>query len=167
MSDFAQRRTSSADCTPASSDEPFAGFDDVLDLQVNDGADDEIAAAFVGQIAVLLFHQPRGVCPEADAPAKIFFRQQSGIQAVVEVVAVIGDFVGEIGDLRLERGVFGDETFFHAGPVKGRLVLGQAFEHFPREIEAGEIRIFLLQFLDDAEAVVVVLKAAVAAHQFD
>ncbi len=32
-------------------------------------------------------------------------REQAGAQAVVDVVRVIGDVVGEGGDLRLERGV--------------------------------------------------------------
>ena len=49
--------------------------------------------------------------------------------------------------------------------IIGGVMLGQAFAHFPRQIQAGKIRIFLLQFLDDAQAVAVVLEAAVAFHQ--
>ena len=67
--------------------------------------------------------------------------------------------------MRFERWVFGDETLFQAGPVKGGLVFRQTFEHLPRKIQAGEVWIFLFQFLDDAEAVAVVLESAVAAHE--
>ena len=41
----------------------------------------------------------------------------------------------------------------------------ETFADFPREVEAGEAGILLLQFLDDAEALVVVVEAAVRAHQ--
>ena len=136
-----------------------------MNLHVNDGADDEIAAGFVGQIAEFFFHQLRGVRPDADIGGEFFFGQQSGIQAVVEVVAVISDFVGEVGDLRFERGIFGVETFALAGMVVGGVMLGQAFADFPGQIQAGKIRIFLLELLDDAEAVLVVLETAVAFHQ--
>ena len=60
--------------------------------------------------------------------------------------------------------MLGDEAFLYAGPVKGGLMFRQTFEHFPRKIQAGEIRIFLLQFLDEAQAVVIVFKATVTAH---
>ena len=39
------------------------------------------------------------------------------------------------------------------------------FAHFPGQVQAGKAGIFLLQFLDDAQALAVVLEAAVAAHQ--
>ena len=44
-------------------------------------------------------------------------------------------------------------------------MFGQTFADFPRQIQAGEIRIFLFQFLDDAKALLVVLETAVAFHQ--
>ena len=34
---------------------------------------------------------------------KLLERDQAGAQAVVEIVVVVGDLVGEIGDLRFER----------------------------------------------------------------
>ena len=84
----------------------FAGFHHVLDLQVNDRADDEIAAAFVGQRPMLFFDGAGDAAPQLDVFGKLLFRQQPGVQAVVEVVAVIGDLVGEVGDLRFEGGIF-------------------------------------------------------------
>ena len=41
----------------------------------------------------------------------------------------------------------------------------QTFADFPRQVQAGEIRVFLLQFLDDAETLPVMLETAVGFHQ--
>ena len=83
----------------------------------------------------------------------------------LEIVAVIGDFVGEVGDLRFERGIFCVETFSLAGMIVCGVMLGQTFADFPLQIQDGEIRIFLLKLLDDAEAVLIVFEAAVTFHQ--
>ena len=80
-------------------------------------------------------------------------------------MAVISDFVGEVGDLRFERGIPGVETFALGGMVVGGVMFGEAFADFPGKIQAGKFWIFLFEFLDDAEAVLVVFKAAVTFHQ--
>src|ERR1035438_2702530 len=97
--------------------ETFAVLDDVPDLHVSDGANREVTAAFIGKIAMLPFYEPRGMRPNADIAAQILFGQQSGVQTVIEVVAIVGDFVGEVGNLRFERGIFGGETLSLAGLV--------------------------------------------------
>ncbi len=51
---------------------------------------------------MLLFDESRGLRPDAHVAREFLFQQQSRIQAVVKVVAVIGDFIGEIGDLCFE-----------------------------------------------------------------
>ena len=145
--------------------EALAGFHHVADLQINDGADGEIAPAFVGQDTMRLLHGARGLRPDLDVPGQMTFRKQTGIKSVVEIVAVVGDFISEIGNLRFERGVFGDETFPLAGMVVSGLMFREAFQNFPRKIQAGKAGILFLQFLDDAETVEIVLKSAVAFHQ--
>ena len=80
-------------------------------------------------------------------------------------MAVIGDLVGEVRDLRFERGILRVEAGAFARVIVGGVVLHQALAHFPREVQAGEAGILLLQFLDDAQAVAVVLEATVTAHQ--
>src|SRR2546427_475141 len=45
-------------------------------------------------------------------------------------------------------------------------VFGQSFADFPRQIQPGKSGIFLLQLLDDAQALAIVLEAAVVFHQF-
>ena len=50
--------------------------------------------------------------------------------------------------------------------VRCGLVLGQALERFPREIQSGEVGVFSLENLDDAAALSVVFEAAVILHEF-
>lgn len=82
----------------------FGGTNDVFDLAVDDAADDEIPAAFVGQIAVLIFDTLGGVVPDLARGGEILFVDQAGAEAVIEIVAVVGDFVGEVGYLGFEGG---------------------------------------------------------------
>ena len=86
------------------------------------------------------------------------------LQAVVEIVTVIRDLVGKIRDLRFQTRVRSDERLVFAGLIVGRVVLLQSFADLPREVKSGEFRILLLDLFHDAEAVLVVLKTAVALH---
>ena len=83
--------------------------------------------------------------------------QQSGSQSVVDVVIVVGDVVGDCGNLRFEArpacklqipvGV----RLGH-GPSRvrnGPVVLGETLERFPTEIQAIEVRIWRLQLRYD------------------
>jgi len=144
----------------------FGRFHHVAHLAVNDAADDEVAAAFVRQFAVFLFHGPRGLMPHAHFAVQLFFRKQSGIEPVVQVVAVISDFVGEIGNLGFERRAFGFELVASSGVVVAGFVFGQPLAHLPGEVEAGESRILLFQLLDHAQALAIVLETAEVLHQF-
>ena len=45
-------------------------------------------------------------------------------------------------------------------------VFGQSLADFPRQIQPGKTGVFLLQFLDDPQALAIVLKPAVVLHQF-
>jgi hypothetical protein len=49
--------------------------------------------------------------------------------------------------------------------IPGGVMLGQTFADFPGQIQAGKIRIFLFQFLDNAKAVPVVLETTMPFHQ--
>jgi len=80
-------------------------------------------------------------------------------------VTVISDLVGEVGDLRLEGGVFRVEPFALAGVVVGGVMLREAFADFPGKVKAGEGGVFLLDLFHDAQAVHVVFEAAAAAHE--
>ena len=147
-------------------DEFRAGRDHVLHLPVDDAADDVAAQFLAGEFGEMRAHflvavLPRGLLGE------LLGRDEVEVEAVVEVVAVVGDLVGEVGDLRFERGA----GKLPAISLRGRRrvvefgVLLQTLAHFPREIQAGKARVFLLDEFDDAEALAVVLEAAVVAHQ--
>ena len=50
--------------------------------------------------------------------------------------------------------------------IETRQVFDEALAEFPRKIQSRECRIFLFEFLDDAEALLIVFEAAVFLHQF-
>lgn len=139
--------------------------DHVADLRVGDRADGEVAATFIGQRAVFALHRLRGGGPHADLTRKRALVEQAGVETVIEVVAVVRDFIRKIGDLCFERRVFRVETFSFARVIGRVEMFHQTFAHFPREIQTGEPGIFLLEFFDDAQAVMVVLETAVSLHQ--
>ncbi len=143
----------------------FAGFYNILDLDVDDATDDVVAATLVWQRAELLLHGQRGATPDGHVAAEFLLGEQAGGEPIVEVVAVVSDFVREVGDLRFEGGRLRAEAFAAGGVVKAGGVLGETFAHFPREIQAGKAGIFLFEKFDDPEALPVVLEAPVGLHE--
>ena len=144
--------------------EPELGVeDDVADLAVDEAADGEVAAALVGQETLLAADLGGGVVPDADVAFEAVLVEEAGVDAVVEVVAVVGDLVGEVGDLGFEGGGRGGGGA--CGMIVGGGMLGKAFADLEGEVQAGERGVFLLEALDDAEALAVVLEPAVVAHE--
>ena len=113
-------------------------------------------------------------------------RKQIGAQAVVDVMGVIGDVIRQRGHLRFRARlrpqlqvldfVVGEDRRRHAalgiaadrraGAVGERaVVLDQAFQRFPGEIEPVEGGIAALQLGDDAQRLRVVIEAAEAAER--
>lgn len=80
-------------------------------------------------------------------------------------MAVICDFIREIGDLRFERGILRVKPLALAGMIVSRVMFCQAFTHLPGKIQTGKRRIFLFQMFDNSEAVLVVFKTAVTFHE--
>src|SRR5271157_3641479 len=86
-------------------------------------------------------------------------REQPGTQPVVDIMVVVGDVVGERGDLRLgpregiegERMaavILGDRRWqwpVDAGAAQRAVVLDRAFERFPGQVEAVELGVTALQ----------------------
>ncbi len=93
---------------------------------------------------------------------------QPGAQAVVHVVVVVGDLVGEIGELRLERGLLAPEEalphFSQLPRVAQRAVLEDALPGLEGEVQAVERGVALLEEVHDAQRLEVVLEAAVGLH---
>ena len=63
--------------------------------------------------------------------------QDFKIDRVIEIVTVIGDFICQIGNLRLQRRAI---VFFlcRSGEFVRSLMLSQAFTHFEREFKPGK-----------------------------
>ncbi len=114
-------------------------------------------------------------------------RKQVGAQAVVDVMGVVGDVVGERGHLRFRAGkgpqlqildlrvsenrrrhaalgVAADRATCAVG--ERAIVLDQALQRLPGQIEPVEGGIAALQFCDDAQALRVVIEAAELAQGF-
>ena len=149
-----------------SEDGGFAGLDNVAHLAVNEAADDEVAPGLVGKAGVFGVDGAGGLGKKFDFAAEFLFGKEAGFEAVIEVVAAIGRVrrQGWRPGLR-GRGSWREALWRGAGLIVWGLVFGQALAGFPGEVQAAEAGVFFLQFLDDAQALTVVLEAAVAAHQ--
>jgi hypothetical protein len=90
---------------------------------------------------------------------------ESGVETIVEVVGVVGDLVGEVGDLGFEGGAVDGGGFAAFGRGGREGVFVEAFKDFEGEVEAGEVGVFDLDGLDDAEALLVVVEATVGTHE--
>ncbi len=106
-----------------------------------------------------------GLGPDFEVFGELGFGEEAGLDAVVEVVAVVGDFVGEVGDLGLKAGVGGVELVVWGWGVAGGVMFGEAFADFPCEVEAGEVGVFVFEEFDDAEALAVVFESPVVGHE--
>ncbi len=105
--------------------------------------------------------------PDADL-VELLQRDQSGTQAIVDVMVVVADLVGQIAQLRLDGGL---RPLDEAPPeiaqlmrLLRRAVLEDAFARFVGEVEAVECAIALLQQINGAQALQIVLEAAVIPH---
>ena len=124
------------------------------------------AAATAGYFSATCRMQPR----EHPHFAQLLDIDQPGAHAVVDVVIVVGDGIGEVRKLRLESGLRAIEESLADIAEQPRVLHGAMLEHafaaFEREIEAGELRVAFLEFIDDSQRLQVVLEAAVFAHAF-
>ena len=159
---------------------PAAGLaDQILDHQA-----DQVAHRFVREAAAL--HARPAFLDLAEGLAhhrqrhEVVDGEEAGPQAVVDVVIVVGDVVAERGDLRLRAGI-GGEFEGMDGVVAGdrfrqriigepgqqrAVVLGDAFQRLPGEVEAVEGRIAGLQLGHQADRVGVMVEAAIGLHAF-
>jgi hypothetical protein len=98
---------------------------------------------------------------------------QARAHAVVDVVRVVGDLVGQVAQLRLEAGLRAvQEAPGHAAGfgrldalgIRARAVLEDALAGLEAEVQAVVLRVAVLQFVDHPQALQVVLEAAVPGH---
>ena len=97
--------------------------------------------------------------------AELLDAHQTRAQAVVDVVVVVGNLVHEIHELRFEGRALAGRVLGGSMGVALALVLDDPLAHLPGEVQAGEPRVPLLQHLEDAQGLAVVLESPVVAHQ--
>jgi len=89
-------------------------------------------------------------------------------QPVVDVVIVVGDLIGQVGNLRLEtRLLASDEALpdlAELARLAQRAVLEDPLAAFERQIEPTEIRVAVLELVDHPQRLQIVLEAAIGAH---
>jgi len=73
--------------------------------------------------------------------------------------------VSRIGDLGLQVSALLRLVVLGVGAVVFRLVFDDPLPHFPGQIQAREVRVSIFQLRDDAQRLLVVVKAPVVAHQ--
>ena len=88
------------------------------------------------------------------------------LAGVIHIVRVIGEIVGDVGNLRLDHLEWADRVFVQLGAGCRGLMLAQARADFPRQVEPRKIRIALLDDLDGAAALKVVVESALILHEF-
>ena len=77
---------------------------------------------------------------------------------------VVGDLVGDVGDLGFHRGEFPGLEFLLVEAVRG-VVLRDALARLPGQVETLEGRIAPFEQVDDAQALPVVLEPSAVLHQ--
>ena len=174
-------RTSSAESGAQRSRRAAGLGDHVLDQAGDDPAHQLMTGARgLDRRAALPDHGQKDVAHERDL-REIVEREQVGAQPVVDVVGVVGDVVGDRGDLRLGAGEAPQFEVLQAAIVEDRLrhaalavapdrlavavgqrtvVLDQPFERLPGEIETVEGGVAPLERRDDAQRLGVVVEAA-------
>jgi len=120
---------------------------------IGEAAGDKTASAFGIKAGVIFADSGLGFFPQFDTEKGGGF-DQATFEGVFEVMATVGDFVGEIDGLGFERGL-------GFGARQGVKTLAD----FVGEVEAIEFRVFDLELFDDAEALVVPTEATGVLHE--
>jgi len=96
--------------------------------------------------------------------ARVLGRDDAHGQGVVQVVAVVGDGVGHVDHLAFQGRPAGLEALGRRGVV-ARGVFGDALADLVGQVQPSELRVGVLEVVDDADAVAVVLETAGVGHQ--
>ena len=127
--------------------------------QVGDDVVDHRAHRFVNQRPAIdgaeALARARVMRAEQFGFGKFVFGQQTGAQTVVDVVIIVRDLIGEIGQLGLQAGLPALQEPFadiaeHTG-IALRAVLENPFTGFERQVQARKPGVAILEFVDDAQ----------------
>ncbi len=111
---------------------------------------------------------PTHVLREERQLLELLERDQPRAQSIVDVVVVVRDLVGEVRELRLEARLAALEEAFadvaELARVLERAVLQDSLARLEGEVQPAEARVALLELVDHAQRLQVVLEAAELAH---
>jgi hypothetical protein len=97
-------------------------------------------------LVLFLKESDGGECLDGDQP---------GTQAIVDIVAVIGNFIGEVGQLCFQRRLlFFDKPapeIAQFSSILERTMFDNAFTRFKGQVKAGGFRIAVFQFINNAQ----------------
>ena len=98
-------------------------------------------------------------------------REKTGAQGIVDIMRVVGDVVGDGRSLRFEAGERAGQKVGAGRDVRGRagigertIVLEDALERLPAQIEPVMLGVAVLEPGHDAERLQIVIEAAAAGH---
>ena len=99
--------------------------------------------------------------------------EQARAQPIIQIMVVIGDIIRDGSDLRLGRGIarqiqrmariiFGD---IGRWPAQGAIMLGQAFQRFPSQVQTIKPGVTGFELRHDAERLRIMVKPAIRLHR--
>src|ERR1019366_8941153 len=105
---------------------------------------------------------------DIDVGADVINLKQAGLHAIVQIGCEVGNLVGQIDDLRLQRRPppeqVAGEIWMLIGAVIARM-LDDPFAYTEREVQTTMRSVTLLEMLDDAERMQVMVEAQSVAFQ--
>ena len=111
--------------------------------------------------------------PEQRHSSHLLQRDEARPHAVIHIVRVVGNFVGQVAQLGFKRRRVAQQkplphtaglACFQSLGMRARAVLQNAFAGFKAQVQAVESRVALFQFIDHAQTLQVVLETTVLAH---
>jgi len=117
---------------------------------------------------VLLFDDAITASDDIDVLTDVADVEETGLDTVVKIGGEIGDFVGEVDELGLQRRTLIEEVFGELGMLGDAVVAGvldDSLANAEGEIEAAMGGVALLEVLDDAEGMQIVVEGSTVAAE--
>jgi hypothetical protein len=142
--------------------------------KIDDERADHAPHGFVHQPAIIDFwvfaHHSAHMLGKKTDSRKLFYRNQSGTQAVIHVMIIVCDLISEIGNLRFKRRALPLDESFANFSEQARIFQGTVFKNslagFEAQIESVEGGVTLFEQIHDPQRLQVVLKTAIRCHAF-
>ena len=142
-------------------------FDEVANQGVDHLTDGFVDQATPAERWIARLNQSDVAREKADL-AQLLQTDEAGAQAIVDIMVVVGNFVGEIAYLRFQDGCPPTRNRSPTSPSRRAFSSEQCFDDalagFEAQVQTIERRIAILKPIDDAQALQVVFEATVPAH---